>query len=392
VAGLPEADRLAWITGDVERVRQLVAGTLIGSLSDVLSPTLTTLVGLQSAAAVAYASELVTLARAAAAEDDNVSEDEALSIDRLRSDLRAVIPAALLQSPAGGSASPLAPVSALDELEAMVGLAGVKKEVRCRVDWFGVSHLRRNRGLAATDQTMHMAFLGPPGTGKTTVARLVGKLLAELGVLPTGQFIEADRTDLIGQHVGQTGPRVVQLVNKARGGVLFIDEAYSLAASVDTDGGAYEREALDTLVKLMEDYRHELVVILAGYTRPMLELLQANPGLSSRVPTHIVFPSYSLDELIEILQQLASGYGYHLEPDALALARELLRQELARPSFGNGRTVRSLLERSMLNQAARLAPLGELATDTELSVVTALDMPPVAPTSDADQQTPPGYL
>ncbi|NAE18341.1 AAA family ATPase, partial [Enterococcus hirae] len=239
----------------------------------------------------------------------------------------------------------------MEQLRSMIGLANVKREVTQLVDLIAQAQTRVDAGLPAPSTSRHLIFSGPPGTGKTTVARLYGRLLAALGVLRTGQVVEVARADLVGGYIGQTALKTQEVFNRARGGVLFIDEAYTLSAGGSNDFGA---EAIDTLVKLMEDHRDDVVVIAAGYTEDMTKFLAANAGLASRFSHHIEFPNYSADELVQIYRALAVTGGYRVGDEALGALRHHLGRVSRSPRFGNGRYARQLLEQTVTRQAVRL--------------------------------------
>ena len=251
-----------------------------------------------------------------------------------------------------GADQSLASVKA--ELEQLIGLSEVKQYVLGLEDNLRMQQRRSAEGLKTSDVSMHMIFTGNPGTGKTTVARLVSQYLKALGALSGGQLVEVTRADLVGRYVGHTAPLTTQVIKSALGGVLFIDEAYSLYRGRDDNFGL---EAIDTLVKGMEDYRDDLVVILAGYTREMEEFLTSNSGLKSRFPNIIEFPDYTADELLAILELQTKSRGYRLDERC----REPLRayfgavQSLHARDAGNGRLVRNKLEEAVLAQARRCA-------------------------------------
>ncbi len=240
----------------------------------------------------------------------------------------------------------------LRQLEEMIGLAEVKREVCDLVDLIAATKARMLAGLPAPSLARHLVFAGAPGTGKTSVARLYGQLLGALGVLRSGQLVEVARADLVGQFVGHTAARTTEVFEKARGGVLFIDEAYTLTAH--GEGNDFGREAVDTLVKLMEDHRDDVVVIAAGYTADMARFLAGNAGLASRFSHQITFASYAPDELVAIFERLARSSGYEPHPDALdLLARHFAAIERGE-TFGNGRYARQMLDRVIVRQAGRL--------------------------------------
>jgi Holliday junction resolvasome RuvABC ATP-dependent DNA helicase subunit len=245
------------------------------------------------------------------------------------------------------------PKDALAELSSLVGLKEVKERVSQLMALVNLEKRRREQGLPAQPIMTHMAFSGSPGTGKTTVARLVGQALKELGVLNKGHLVEAAREDLVGQYVGHTAAKTAEVVEKALGGVLYIDECYSLNGGHNVDFG---KEAVATLVKKMEDARDNLTVIFSGYGRDMEEFLQMNPGLRSRIQFQIHFPDYSAQELMEIFLKLCQDEGYELEPEAARELETLLQglHENKQDNFANGRLVRSLFERSKLALAARV--------------------------------------
>jgi hypothetical protein len=334
-----------------------------------------------SAFARRYALRLVEIGRLVASHDAGVAPEEARLLDELRvvvrSELAAVPTRALDPVAAVNSAEPSKVDAVLTKLDALVGLESVKREIRARLEWFRINDLRRRRGLATEPQSLHMAFLGNPGTGKTTVARLVGELFAAAGALRKGHLVEADRSKFVAQYLGQTSHLVNETVNKASGGVLFIDEAYSLAAAsmVGQSGDSYEREAVDTLVKLMEDRRDDLIVIVAGYTQPMEHFLRSNEGLASRVPVTLHFDDYDDAELIEVFRSMVALNGRVVTPDAEAAVVGHLQHGRTQANFGNARAVRNVLEAAMRQQAVRLADHGDLATDDELATIEAVDIP-----------------
>ncbi|MER5354005.1 right-handed parallel beta-helix repeat-containing protein [Kitasatospora sp. NPDC002551] len=261
---------------------------------------------------------------------------------------------------------------ALAELDGLVGLATVKQEVRTLIDLISVGRRRRQAGLKAPSLRRHLVFTGAPGTGKTTVARLYGEILASLGVLQRGHLVEVARVDLVGEHIGSTAIRTAAAFDRARGGVLFIDEAYALAPE---DGARdFGREAIDTLVKLMEDHRDEVVVIVAGYTAEMERFLSANPGVSSRFSRTITFPDYSAEELLEIARAQCAEHEYAL---ADATERALLDHFAGierGPNFGNGRTARQVFETMVERHAMRIAQLPDASTE-DLQLLVPADLP-----------------
>lgn len=255
----------------------------------------------------------------------------------------------------------------LAELDALIGLERVKREIHRQVAILRVEHLRTDAGIKNATITRHLVFTGNPGTGKTTVARLVGGIYAALGLLKLGQLIEVDRSELVAGFLGQTAVKTSEVVAKAAGGVLFIDEAYSLT------GDQYGTEAVDTLVKEMEDRRDELVVIVAGYPAPMEAFVAANPGLASRFRTTIEFDDYTNDELAKILTLLADSADYELTPEALTHFRELLAVTTRGSTFGNGRFSRNTLEAAIGAHAWRLRDV-EAPTTDQLRQLLAEDL------------------
>ncbi|MEU4120094.1 right-handed parallel beta-helix repeat-containing protein [Kitasatospora sp. NPDC028055] len=261
---------------------------------------------------------------------------------------------------------------ALAELDSLVGLATVKQEVRTLIDLISVGRRRRLAGLKAPSLRRHLVFTGAPGTGKTTVARLYGEILASLGVLQRGHLVEVARVDLVGEHIGSTAIRTAAAFDRARGGVLFIDEAYALAPE---DGARdFGREAIDTLVKLMEDHRDEVVVIVAGYTAEMERFLSANPGVSSRFSRTVSFPDYTADELLEIARAQCAEHEYALSEAAESALLDHFGGLERGPNFGNGRTARQVFETMVERHAVRVASLADPSTE-ELQLLVPADLP-----------------
>jgi stage V sporulation protein K len=241
----------------------------------------------------------------------------------------------------------------LDDLDRLVGLKRVKAFIHEIYAWLEVGRRRIAAGLSAEQQVLHMVFTGNPGTGKTTVARIMSQLFKEMGVLDKGHLIEVERADLVGEYIGHTAQKTREHVKQALGGILFIDEAYSLARGGEKDFG---KEAIDTLVKAMEDYKNEFVLILAGYSMEMDQFLHSNPGLPSRFPIHLDFPDFNIDELIDIADRMVRQRQYRLSSPAKEKLRRHLLREINRSAhpFGNARYVRNLVEQAVRLQAVRL--------------------------------------
>jgi Holliday junction resolvasome RuvABC ATP-dependent DNA helicase subunit len=254
----------------------------------------------------------------------------------------------------------------LAELDAMIGLARVKKEIHRQVALLSVERMRTKAGLKAPRMSRHLIFVGNPGTGKTTVARLIGAIYRALELLPQGQLVEVDRSELVAGYVGQTAMKTAEVCARAKGGVLFIDEAYALA------GDQYAEEAVNTLVKEMEDHREDLVVIVAGYPDPMVRFIAQNPGLASRFTTTIEFDDYSDDELLAILDSMAGGADYELTAEARTRVGHILQATPRTSAFGNGRFSRNLFEQAIGRHAWRLKDATDPSRD-DLRLLTADD-------------------
>jgi S1-C subfamily serine protease/DNA polymerase III delta prime subunit len=262
--------------------------------------------------------------------------------------------------------------SALEELRGMTGLESVKAEIEMLVSRLKVEAARRERGLPVAPMSLHMVFAGPPGTGKTVVARLYGAILRDLGVLEKGQLVETDRAGLVAGYVGQTALKTKEKIADALDGVLFIDEAYALTQPVGM-GHNFGGEAVDTLLKEMEDKRDRLVVIVAGYPDPMCRFLASNPGLPSRFTKIVAFNSYEADELVAITHAIAQRDGLRVSADADAALKGFFEQARMAPDFGNARAARTILERAREAQAARLVELIG-TSDENLDELTLVDI------------------
>jgi Holliday junction resolvasome RuvABC ATP-dependent DNA helicase subunit len=261
----------------------------------------------------------------------------------------------------------------LAELDSMIGLARVKAEVRSLIDELQVNEWRRGAGLAVGAASHHLIFTGSPGTGKTSVARLYGRLLKALGVLPHGKFREVSRRDLVGQYIGHTAEKTTTVFDDALGGVLFIDEAYTLSRA----GGAaadFGQEAIDTLVKLMEDHREKVAVIVAGYTGEMADFLDANTGLASRFGKTLEFDDYDADELVRIAGRIAHDDDYEFGPGLDEALREWFAQLPRDRNFGNAREARRLLEGMRKAQSGRLRALGRVPDRDDLRRLVFADL------------------
>ena len=260
----------------------------------------------------------------------------------------------------------------LDELNALVGLEKVKNKVQDLIVYQKVQKMRREKNLLSAKNTLHLAFTGNPGTGKTTVARIVGRIYKRIGLLSKGHFVEVSRTDLIAGYQGQTALKVKKVIEQSKGGVLFIDEAYSITENDHSD--SYGKECLTELTKALEDYREDLVVIVAGYTEPMNKFFESNPGLKSRFNTFIEFDDYSPDELDKILISMCRNNDYTLEEEAKEKIHLYFKQqtETRDENFGNGRLVRNLYDDLVMNHARRVVNVTNPGS-AELSTIKAED-------------------
>jgi stage V sporulation protein K len=260
-----------------------------------------------------------------------------------------------------------------EEMSALVGMDEMKKMVKEIYAWIYINKKREEQGLKVGKQALHMMFKGNPGTGKTTVARLLGKLFLQMNVLSKGHLIEAERADLVGEYIGHTAQKTRDLIKKAIGGILFIDEAYSLARGGEKDFG---KEAIDTLVKHMEDKQHEFVLILAGYSKEMDHFLSLNPGLYSRFPLVIDFPDYTVEQLMEISAKMMVEREYVFSPEAERKLREHLlavKMDSYPGKFSNGRYVRNIIEKSIRSQAMRLL-IDDMYSKQDLQTIRTQDL------------------
>ena len=260
----------------------------------------------------------------------------------------------------------------LEKLNALIGLAGVKQEVTTLINMIKIKKIRDSRGLETASISKHLVFLGNPGTGKTTVARLLSKIYKQLGVLEKGQLVEVDRAGLVAGYVGQTALKTKEKIDEAMGGILFIDEAYTLAKG----GSDFGQEAIDTILKAMEDNRENFVVIVAGYPEPMEQFLGSNPGLKSRFNKNIMFEDYSEEELLCIFNAFCKPFNMKLSIEAEYCVKEYLHWLVQHKSenFANGREMRNLFELALSNQANRLAEKVDI-TDDELNEIAKDDLP-----------------
>lgn len=262
------------------------------------------------------------------------------------------------------------------EIHELVGLQNVKREITQLINLARVRKMRQEAGMAIPSVSLHLVFTGNPGTGKTTVARLLSSIYKHLGLLTNGHLVEADRSSLVAGYVGQTALKTREVLDRAKGGILFIDEAYSLSSS--RDSADYGREVIDTILKFMEDNRDDFILVVAGYSEKMSEFLNSNPGLRSRFNKFISFADYAPDELGLIFERLANASNYRLTPDAKNEAQsQLIALHLRRnSSFGNAREVRNFFENVMANQADRIAALPNPSED-QLAIIEKTDIPTV---------------
>ncbi len=338
--------------------------------------------GRSKGAARVYVDRALAIAHTVCSLDAFPAEDELRALERYRTMLHAALPAATPATSApeaeteAEEEAPLPPARPLPELmaelDALIGLAEVKAEVKMVTDLIQVQKLRKERGLPVVEGSRHLVFTGNPGTGKTTVARLLAQIYRTLGVVAKGHLVETDRPGLVAGFVGQTALKVKEVFGKAMGGFLLIDEAYALARGDNRDFG---QEAIDTLVKLVEDHRDEIVVVAAGYPDEMAEFVDSNPGLQSRFPKTIAFPDYTNDELLAIFESQCKHASYTCDATASQRALDFFASQLRDKGFGNGRLARNLFEASVGRQATRIVAMTNPTNET-LVTLTADDIAP----------------
>ena len=254
----------------------------------------------------------------------------------------------------------------LAELDSYVGMDAIKAEVRSLINMVQVYKLRREHDLPTTDMSLHMVFSGNPGTGKTTVARIMARIYHSLDILSKGQLVEVDRSGLVAGYVGQTALKTQKVIEKAMGGVLFIDEAYALNGKNENDFG---QEAIDTILKAMEDHRDDLVVIVAGYTELMDRFIHSNPGLESRFNRFLEFEDYTTEQMVAIFKMQCKKGCYVLAQGTEELVRDFIAEESADDSFGNARGVRNLFEHILVAQNNRLAKMEQVTRDDLMQIL-----------------------
>ena len=272
----------------------------------------------------------------------------------------------------------------MEQLEELIGLDNIKEDVKELVSFVKIQKLRKDKGNKTVPVSLHLVFNGNPGTGKTTIARILAKLYKEIGILSKGQLVEVDRSGLVAGFVGQTATKTQEKIQEALGGILFIDEAYTLAK----DGNDFGQEAIDTILKAMEDNRDDFIVIVAGYTEPMEKFISSNPGLKSRFNKYINFPDYSVEELGKIFDMNCNKYGYVLSDEARAYIDKLIayKTEHKDENFANAREIRNLFEGIITNQATRVAEIDE-PTDEQLNTIEKDDIKEFATEMDAAEDS-----
>jgi ATP-dependent Clp protease ATP-binding subunit ClpA len=323
-----------------------------------------------SAHAWSYYEAALGIGHAVVALNDEPQRESLVVLDTYRTMLLDTLKGSAVQRPPAPTTKHHALDEVLEELDRLTGLQSVKHEVRLIVNMTRVETLRRAHGLPVPDRSRHLVFAGNPGTGKTTVARILSRIYGALGVLEKGHLVEVDRSALVSGYVGQTATKVQDVVKSALGGTLFIDEAHALANESKEDFGA---EAVSTLLKLMEDERDELIVVAAGYTEPMERFVSSNPGLRSRFTKSIYFPDYTTEELVAIFRNLGEAQEYHAGDDVLDRVRAFCDAVPRGHDFGNGRTVRNLFEAAIARHANRVVEI-EGATRDQLCTLMPEDI------------------